>query len=101
MRVHGLHDEAGDLYAFEVSMPLGGRRAVTAVIRKLPRAKLVRTPKVLSWFREDSFCEFELSGTRFEILEPFGDNSRYWIGPVGLTTPHPDIPFLMAAFRDA
>jgi hypothetical protein len=35
----------------------------------------------LSWFREEQFCEFEVEGQRFVIEEPYGDNSRYWIGP--------------------
>jgi hypothetical protein len=30
---------------------------------------------------EDEFCEFEIKGQKFVALEPFGDNSRYWIGP--------------------
>lgn len=42
----------------------------------------MRRPKaILSWFREQTFCEFEVEGVRFEAEEPYGDNSRYWIGP--------------------
>jgi len=34
-------------------------------------ATVIRKPKRLfSWFREGAFCEFE----------PYGDNSRYWVG---------------------
>ena len=29
------------------------------------------------------FCEFVLDGVLFEGEEPYGDNSRYWIGPSG------------------
>ena len=44
---------------------------------------MVRRPRLLSWRREEVFCEFLLGGARFEIWEPYGDNSRYWIGPAG------------------
>jgi len=31
--------------------------------------------------REEEFCEFEVDSEAFVAWEPFGDNSRYWIGP--------------------
>jgi len=43
--------------------------------------RIVRRPKFLSWLRESEFCQFEVEGITFVVEEPFGDNSRYWIGP--------------------
>ena len=76
MRTYPLHDAQGQLVAFEVSSLLG-RRLARRVIAAFPCANIVS-----SSLREDQFCEFEIAGIRFAIEEPFGDNSRYWIGPL-------------------
>ena len=82
MKVYDLHDSEGRVYAFEIENLVIGRRSVCRVVSGIPGASVVRQPvRFLSWFREDTFCEFELDGVRFEVWEPFGDNSRYWIGP--------------------
>jgi len=44
-------------------------------------ARILKTPTPLSSIREEVFCEFEIQGQIFIAWEPFGDNSRYWIGP--------------------
>ena len=81
MRVHDLLDEHGRVYAFEVSNTVIGRRGACAIINRIPGSRIVRGPGFLSWVREAEFCAFELKGQRFLVEEPFGDNSRYWIGP--------------------
>lgn len=54
---------------------------VCRVASSIPGAVIVRQPQFLSSLREEVFCEFEVGGVRFVAWEPFGDNSRYWIGP--------------------
>lgn len=76
MRTYPLHDDQGRLVAFEISSLLG-RRLARRVAASIPGARVVSTS-----LREDQFCEFEIGTSRFAIEEPFGDNSRYWIGPV-------------------
>src|SRR5579864_6032168 len=71
----------GNLWAFEVDNFRIGRRAVCRVVSSIEGAALSRTPKLLSWFRESIFCEFSVDGEVFIAEEPYGDNSRYWIGP--------------------
>ena len=85
MRTYDLTDKEGRLTAFEVDNIVLGRRGVAAVVRRLPGVRLMRGPRVLSWFREEEFCEFEVDGIRFVAWEPFGDNSRFWIGPQPLS----------------
>jgi len=70
---------------------------VVETIRKICEAKILKVPKFFSWLREEVFCEFELSGYLFQVLEPFGDNSRYWIGPKDNTW-HPEINIIKSAF---
>lgn len=76
MRTYQLHDEMGRLRGFEVSSLLG-RRLTRRIAASVPGARITS-----SNLRADRFCEFEVAGDRFAIEEPFGDNSRYWIGSV-------------------
>jgi hypothetical protein len=79
MRVWEHKDEEGRVCAIEVPS-LMGRRWATYLVSQIAGATVVRSPKSFSWFREETFCEFDLDGARYSIEEPFGDNSRYWIG---------------------
>ena len=81
MRTYDLKDEEGRVRAFEVDNIVLGRGGVAAVVGRLPGVRLIRRPRILSWWREEEFCEFEVEGVHFVASEPFGDNSRYWIGP--------------------
>ncbi len=99
MKVYELRNESGRVFAFEIDIPLRGRRGVCSIIRKIPGAKLTKTPRFLSWFRDgENFCEFELGGVTFQAEEPFGDNSRYWIGPKDAPCWHPEIEAVLEAF---
>ena len=74
------HDD-GTLSSFMVDNVFLGRRGFVRVVEKIPGARITRRPrKLLSWFREDSFCEFEINGAKFVAEEPYGDNSSYWVG---------------------
>lgn len=95
VRVYELRDASGRVFAFEVDA--SGRRGVTAVARAIPGTRVTKAPRFLSWFREEVFCEFELGGVKFEIWEPFGDNSRYWIGPSDHQW-HPETQAVITAF---
>src|SRR5689334_1769790 len=81
MTTYPIYDEQGRLFAFEVPNWRIGRRGVCGVVRRIPGAILTRRPMLLSWFQEEVFCEFEVDGATFVAEEPWGDNSRYWIGP--------------------
>ena len=79
--VYEIKDPDGRVFAFEVENSRLGRRAVCKVLARIPGCRIVRRPKFLSWLRESEFCQFEVEGITFVVEEPFGDNSRYWIGP--------------------
>lgn len=81
MRTFPLFDKNGRLFAFEIGNLLIGRRGVCKVVERIKGPTLTRRPKLFSWPREDVFCEFAVDGESFVAVEPFGDNSRYWIGP--------------------
>jgi len=50
-----------------------------------------------NWFNDDRFA-FTFLGRPCVVNEPFGDNSRYWIGPVDLDPPL-DMRPIQDAFR--
>jgi hypothetical protein len=82
MKIYDLHDDQKRVFAFEIPNFGLGRVGVCRVVETVPGATLTRRPKkFLSWFREDKFCEFTVGGETYEVEEPFGDNSRYWVGP--------------------
>ena len=81
MQTYDIKDRQGRILAFEIDNLLVSRRCVCRILRTIPSLRILRTPRFLSYFKEDEFCEFELNGRKFTAWEPFGDNSRYWIGP--------------------
>ena len=95
MRVYDLVDKEGLVYAFEINSILGRWKPIR-VISAIPGVQNVWTPS-LSWVSPDVFCKFELDGVAFEIEEPFGDNSRFWIGPVP-TRHAPQLEIIRQAF---
>jgi hypothetical protein len=97
VRIHDLNTEDGRLRALEVTNTFLSRGRACRIVEKIPGAQLVRKPRL---FRDsDAFCEFTLAGGTFFIEEPFGDNSRYWIGSKGPTqTQSSSLLQLRAAF---
>lgn len=81
MRVTDLPDKEGRIFAFEVSNFFRARADVCQVASTIPGVRIIRKPKIFSWFREEVFCEFEVDGVTFVAWEPFGDNDHFWIGP--------------------
>lgn len=81
MRIFDLKNEDGQVVAFEVSNALLGRKAACRLVGSIPGVKVRKAPKGFRKTEEDEFCEFEVDGQTFKLWEPFGDNSRYWVGP--------------------
>ena len=79
MELHDIIDQIGRVLAFEVENI--GRMQIVQAVESLPGVQMTRRPKWLSELREEDFCDFVFEGHLFRIWEPFGDNSRYWIGP--------------------
>ena len=102
MKTYPLKSKDGKLFAFEVPNYKVSRRRAVKIVNSIPGSKIVRYPKkVFSWFREETFCEFVINGLKFEIWEPFGDNSRYWIGKSGTAVPCNEILVIEEAFKNA
>ena len=81
MRIHEVQDREGRAAAFEVSNAFLGRQGSLWVVRRVPGVTVTRSPRRWAVSEPDDFCEFDVGGVRFVVSEPFGDNSRYWVGP--------------------
>jgi hypothetical protein len=79
--IHDLRDKDGRVFAFEIDNLLIGRLGVCKVVESIPEARVVERPRLFARSQVCAFCVFEVSGIAFVAEEPFGDDSRYWIGP--------------------
>ncbi len=81
MEVYDIKDEHGRVFAFEVDNYDLGRHGACRIVARIPGSRVARKQRRFALFGRDDFCEFELEGVSFIVEEPFGDNSRYWVGP--------------------
>jgi hypothetical protein len=79
MRTHILHNADGTPYAFDISNLLLTRNQACKLVSAIPGTAVIRRSRL---FRDtDDFCEFKIGVDVFILEEPFGDSSRYWVGP--------------------
>ena len=95
MRTYPIRDAGGTLYAFEIRAQLIGwkvRRAlrdIDGVSDVRPRRWWVGSPEI--------HIRFTYREREYIVWEPFGDNSRWWIGPDDTDSPHEDVEDLERA----
>jgi len=86
MRTFPIKDGVGNVFAFEIPAQfLGWRlarrlRDVAGVSDVRPRRWWVGSP--------DVHIRFRYHDREYIVWEPFGDNSRWWIGPDDENSPH-------------
>jgi hypothetical protein len=75
LKTYPLRRNDGSLYAFEIGI----------VISMVPIKRILRSvdgvTSVKRQFRSDDRLTFSFNGVPWVVHEPWGDNSRYWIGP--------------------
>jgi hypothetical protein len=100
MRVYELAWPGEPPYAFEVDSGWSAFRfTLGRLLQSVPGVTDVRRGG--NWFSSDeNRAYFLFHGVPFVVWEPFGDNSRYWIGPADTGVPPQNIGPLMQAFRD-
>lgn len=81
MRTYPIKDESGCLFALEVDVVSSSVRDLVKVIATAEGVTEANAGRPSSNER-DVRATFRYQGDEFAVVEPFGDNSRYWIGPV-------------------
>ncbi len=85
MKTFPIKDEAGRLFAVEVDVVPCSLHNLVQVIETVEG---VTEAKACGLFfsERDVRAKFRFHCDEFAVVEPFGDNSRYWIGPVSELT---------------
>lgn len=80
MRTYPILKNDSIVFAFEIEHTCVSRRSIAKL---LGSAESVAGVKLRGHFgsSDDVRLEFTYRGQAFIVLEPFGDSSRYWIGP--------------------
>ena len=81
MKTYPIKDDKGQLFALEVDMVYCGLRNLVEVIASVDGV----TDAAVNGAHAsggDARATFRYMGDNFAVTEPFGDNSRYWVGPV-------------------
>ena len=95
MKTRDLRNDQGQLTGFIVSNLMLSRHGVPRIVADIPGAELLRKQKRFVLFAPDDFCEFIVDGKTFLAIEPFGDNSEFWV----VTEPPEDCPQIEAVRR--
>jgi len=74
MKTYPIINDDGSLRGFEIAVPLS-HRPIYRTLRSVEGVTDIRR----TWFNEDRI-KFKFNGEPFIVWEPWGDNSRYWIG---------------------
>ncbi|UPG91191.1 hypothetical protein L2Y96_05275 [Luteibacter aegosomaticola] len=89
--------KAGKTFAFEIEHTYVSRRAVAKLLKQAEDVTDVRLRRRFG-SSDDVRVDFNYLGSTYVVWEPFGDNSRYWIGPKEPGPRDPDIRCLEALF---
>jgi hypothetical protein len=79
MKTWPIIDARGEVVAFEVSVIAIGLHQIAKLLNSLPGVSQSKGRS--SFSGEEVHMNFTYQGTNCVVWEPFGDNSRYWIGP--------------------
>ena len=82
MKTYDIRDDAGRLLGFEISNTWLSRRQAAFIVASVPGVTITR-PVRRPFSMEpaiDEFCAFHVEDVECFLWEPFGDNSRYYIG---------------------
>lgn len=99
MRTYPIVDDAGLMFALEVENAYVGPGALAQVIGAVSGVSAVQPRKPFSG-SADTRVTFQYQGMPFVVMEPFGDNSRYWIGPESPEAGKVDVSALDRALKE-
>jgi len=98
METFPVSKEGGRQTAFQIDNVYVSRRAVARLLGKLSGVTDVH-PRGRFGSSDEVRVEFKYLGRDYLVWEPFGDNSRYWIGPKNPENGAVDIAGLESAFK--
>ena len=85
-------DSGGPTPIFQIDSIYMSARAIAALLSRSDNVSNVRLGRAIPGETRDVKVRFDYLGQPFMVWEPFGDNSRYWIGPADMVQGEPDVP---------
>jgi hypothetical protein len=82
MKTYPVIQDGSDPFAFEIDHVYLSRRTIARLLEKIEGVTEVHMGGHFG-SPDDVRIEFKCQGHDFIVMEPFGDNSRYWVGPKG------------------
>lgn len=82
MKTYPIIQDGPDPFAFEIDHVYLSRRTIARLLEKIEGVTEVHMGGRFG-SPDDVRIEFKCHGHDYVVMEPFGDNSRYWIGPGG------------------
>lgn len=98
MQTYPIKDDTGTTYALEIENAYVRPRRLSEILRRVDGVSSVRLRRPFSG-TGDVRATLQYRGRPFIILEPFGDNSRYWVGPDDETAEKLDISAIEEVLR--
>lgn len=80
MKTYPVEDGKGNEFAFEVENAYIRPRKIAELLVKIKGVTDIQLRKIFDT-SPDTHVKFKYFETDFVVFEPFGDSSRYWIGP--------------------
>ncbi len=100
MRTYKLHRDDGHFLAFEIENTYIRPKKIAKLLSDVDDISDVRVREPFS-SSSDVHLRFQYLGSEFIVWEPYGDSSRYWIGPENADDPPKvDIAPLEKALRE-
>lgn len=99
MKTYPSVDEGTGLtFAFEIDNIYVSNSVVASILSTVDGVHEIRTRRLFSKW-EEIHVWFKYMDRDYIVWEPYGDNSRYWIGPKDKKEPLMDIKNILAAFE--
>jgi hypothetical protein len=90
MKAYLIEDASGDVFAVEVENAYVSVGTLSRLLGEVSGVASIHRRKPFSSSAQP-LARFVYKGVSFIITEPFGDSSRYWIGPENVKTSATDI----------
>lgn len=99
MKTFAAKEDGSRLIAFEIENIYVSRKAVAKILAPISGVTDVRCVGRFG-SADDIRVSFSYLGVDCVVLEPFGDNSRYWIGPMEPSNSSCEMRTIECAFND-
>jgi hypothetical protein len=76
LKTYPIRRDDGSLHAFEIRNTFISMGAIRRILRSVDGVSSIKRQ-----FRSDDRLTFNFNGVPWVVHEPWGDSSRYWVGP--------------------